>query len=202
MRNMRKKIACLAIVALFLPASAAPSIAQSIGYAQAIDRLGAACGKDIDKLCKKANLGGGRVTQCLNQNQAAVSSGCKASVAEMTAMLTTRAQARAAVLRVCDVDIKRLCAGIQPGDGNLMECFYKARQNMSPSCQTAVANAGYDAPVNASAATTQVALGSTDLIFAAGGGILAHPGGPAAGVASIRDAWSAAVSAKTVRASR
>jgi outer membrane protein OmpA-like peptidoglycan-associated protein len=45
-----------------------------------------------------------------------------------------------------------------------MECFYKARQNMSPSCQTAVTNAGYDAPINASAATTQVALGSTDLI--------------------------------------
>jgi len=44
------------------------------------------------------------------------------------------------------------------------ECFYKARQNMSPSCQTAVTNAGYDAPINASAATTQVALGSTDLI--------------------------------------
>ena len=76
----------------------------------------------------------------------------------MTAMLTTRVQARAAVLRVCDVDIRRFCAGIQPGDGNLMECFYKARQNMSPSCQTAVTNAGYDAPINASAATTQVAL--------------------------------------------
>jgi outer membrane protein OmpA-like peptidoglycan-associated protein len=158
------KFACVAIVALLLPASAAPSIAQSIGYAQAIDRLGAACGKDIDKLCKKANLGGGRVTQCLDQNRAAVSSGCKASVTEMTALLTTRVQARAAVLRVCDVDIRRFCAGVQPGDGNLMECFYKARQNMSPSCQTAVTNAGYDAPINASAATTQVALGSTDLI--------------------------------------
>ena len=37
------------------------------------------------------------------------------------------------------------------------------------------------------------ALGTTDLIFAAGGGILAHPDGPAAGVAALRDAWSAAV---------
>ena len=161
---MRKRIACLAIMALLLPASATPSMAQSIGYAQAIDRLGAACGKDIDKLCKKANLGGGRVTQCLDQNRAVVSSGCKASITELTAMIATRVQARAAVLRVCDVDIRRFCAGVQPGDGNLMECFYKARQNMSPSCQTAVTNAGYDAPIDASAATTQVALSSTDLI--------------------------------------
>ncbi|GGF44883.1 ribulose bisphosphate carboxylaseoxygenase large subunit [Aliidongia dinghuensis] len=37
------------------------------------------------------------------------------------------------------------------------------------------------------------ALGSVDLIFAAGGGIMAHPHGPAAGVASLREAWEAAV---------
>lgn len=35
------------------------------------------------------------------------------------------------------------------------------------------------------------AIGHADLLFMAGGGILAHPGGPAAGVASIRQAWDA-----------
>jgi ribulose-bisphosphate carboxylase large chain len=40
---------------------------------------------------------------------------------------------------------------------------------------------------------TFAALGSVDLIFAAGGGIMAHPAGPAAGVASLREAWEAAV---------
>jgi ribulose-bisphosphate carboxylase large chain len=37
------------------------------------------------------------------------------------------------------------------------------------------------------------ALGSTDLIFACGGGIVAHPAGAAAGVASVRQAWQAAL---------
>ena len=37
------------------------------------------------------------------------------------------------------------------------------------------------------------ALGSTDLIFAAGGGIMAHPGGIAAGVRALHQAWEAAV---------
>ena len=32
-----------------------------------------------------------------------------------------------------------------------------------------------------------------DLMYLAGGGILAHPGGPAAGVTAIRQAWEAAV---------
>lgn len=39
---------------------------------------------------------------------------------------------------------------------------------------------------------TYEALGSMDLIYACGGGILAHPGGPAAGVRSLRQAWEAA----------
>ncbi len=37
-------------------------------------------------------------------------------------------------------------------------------------------------------------LGTTDLIYAAGGGIMGHPDGPAAGVLSLRDAWDAAIS--------
>ena len=40
---------------------------------------------------------------------------------------------------------------------------------------------------------TYAALGTADLIFAAGGGIMAHPDGPAAGVASLRQAWEAAI---------
>jgi ribulose-bisphosphate carboxylase large chain len=41
-------------------------------------------------------------------------------------------------------------------------------------------------------------LDSTDLIYACGGGIMAHPGGIAAGVRSIRQAWSAAVDGETL----
>ena len=43
------------------------------------------------------------------------------------------------------------------------------------------------------APATYAALGSTDLLFAAGGGIMAHPGGIAAGVRSLHQAWQAAV---------
>lgn len=43
------------------------------------------------------------------------------------------------------------------------------------------------------APATYAALGCTDLIYAAGGGIMAHPAGPAAGVRALRQAWEAAV---------
>ncbi len=42
-------------------------------------------------------------------------------------------------------------------------------------------------------ADTYAAIRSVDLIFAAGGGIMAHPDGPAGGVASLREAWEAAM---------
>jgi ribulose-bisphosphate carboxylase large chain len=48
---------------------------------------------------------------------------------------------------------------------------------------------------------TYAALGSTDLIFAAGGGILAHADGPAAGVAELRAAWDAAIAGNVPEAS-
>ena len=47
-------------------------------------------------------------------------------------------------------------------------------------------------------APTYAALGATDLIFAAGGGVMAHPDGPAAGVASLREAWQAAITGSTL----
>ena len=40
---------------------------------------------------------------------------------------------------------------------------------------------------------TYAAVGTTDLLFMAGGGVLAHPIGPKAGVTSIRQAWDATV---------
>ena len=45
---------------------------------------------------------------------------------------------------------------------------------------------------------TYSALGSHDLIYAAGGGIMAHPGGPAAGVEGLKQAWEAAMMGRDV----
>lgn len=45
---------------------------------------------------------------------------------------------------------------------------------------------------------TYARLGSADLIHASGGGIMAHPAGPEAGIASIRQAWSAALAGGTL----
>jgi ribulose-bisphosphate carboxylase large chain len=79
--------------------------------------------------------------------------------------------------------------------------FYESDDSVIESARACLADmAGDDAvmPVFSSgqwAGTvppTFAALGSDDLIFLSGGGILGHPDGAAAGVQSIRDAWDAA----------
>ncbi|WP_035714770.1 ribulose-bisphosphate carboxylase large subunit family protein [Azorhizobium doebereinerae] len=45
---------------------------------------------------------------------------------------------------------------------------------------------------------TYAATGNADLLFMAGGGIMAHPQGPAAGVASIREAWEATMAGESL----
>ena len=47
---------------------------------------------------------------------------------------------------------------------------------------------------------TWAAVGDPDLLFMSGGGIMAHPDGPAAGVASIRQAWDAAQAGEDLEA--
>lgn len=133
----------LALVLSLLIGSAVSSSAQTIGYADAIDRLAVGCGQDIAQYCKTVNLGGGRIQQCLDQNQARVSPRCKATVVELRVLLQKRAAARVYVLRACDVDARRLCPGVQPGDGNLLECFFKAERSASAACRQAVTDAGY-----------------------------------------------------------
>jgi ribulose-bisphosphate carboxylase large chain len=66
-------------------------------------------------------------------------------------------------------------------------------------CATPLAPGHYDSVLPAfssgqwagTAQATFDAVQSTDLLFMCGGGILAHPDGPAAGVASVRQAWAA-----------
>ena len=146
------KPTAIALVLFFACGMAAPASAQTLGYAEAIDQLGSSCRNDIAKYCKNEPLGGGRVGACLKANP--VSPACGSAIRALGAVLQKRAEARKVVMSVCDADAKRLCAGVVAGDGNLLECYVKAKQRFSQSCRQAVADAGYEvglAPSNSRA---------------------------------------------------
>jgi ribulose-bisphosphate carboxylase large chain len=75
------------------------------------------------------------------------------------------------------------------------EVVESARDCLAPLCEggdDAVMPAFSSGQWAGTVPATWAAVGSDDLLFMSGGGILAHPDGPAAGVASIRQAWAAA----------
>lgn len=161
---MRKIALACALALIFSPVLSDLAFAQTIGYADAVGAMAAACRTDIDKYCKKENLGGGRVGRCLTTNANGVSAGCKATVAALTELVRKRKAAQASIMQVCDVDIRRLCQGIAPGDGNLLECFFNARRSVSTKCQQAVADAGYEVTIAPSQDTDQVNLDPSNIV--------------------------------------
>ncbi|UST56047.1 ribulose-bisphosphate carboxylase large subunit family protein (plasmid) [Comamonadaceae bacterium OTU4NAUVB1] len=68
------------------------------------------------------------------------------------------------------------------------DCFTPLAEGLDDRVMPAFSSGQWAGTVPA----TWAAIASDDLLFMSGGGILAHPMGPAAGVASIRQAWAAA----------
>ncbi len=72
--------------------------------------------------------------------------------------------------------------------GSARDCFTPLADGIDDAVMPAFSSGQWAGTVPA----TWDAIGRDDLLFMSGGGILAHPGGAAAGVASIRQAWAAA----------
>jgi outer membrane protein OmpA-like peptidoglycan-associated protein len=158
------KFAFFALAAALLFAPTAPSTAATIGYAESLGKLAVACGKDINRFCRKANLGGGQVAECLERHQSSVSLDCKATSNEVGALLRKRAAARASVRHVCELDRLRFCGGIQPGDAQILGCMYQARNSLRPACRQALIDSGYEANLDPGPLGVQIHLRSRDIL--------------------------------------
>jgi hypothetical protein len=130
----------LFFLSAFLPVESAH--AQSLSYAEAADRLAVACGKDIDEYCKGVNLGSGRMKNCLSQNRDSLAAECKETYTQTFALIEKRGQARAAVLKLCDIEVRKLCASAAKGDSQILECIMTASAGVSRKCSQAITDAG------------------------------------------------------------
>ncbi len=179
----RSKVTYLALATSLLLASAAHVNAQTIGYAEALGQLSRSCGKDFEKFCKSATLGGGKIADCLEQHWASVSPNCKTANTLVRDLVVKRARARAEAPRICEVDRVRLCGSIQPGDANLMECFETVKRNVSAPCRQAIADSGYETPLATGPVTNQIHLSSNDILSSLQG---IEDTGPAISAAGLR----------------
>jgi len=115
---------------------------ETMSYADAVTKLSTDCGADISKYCKGLNLGGGRIADCLDQNQSKVSPVCKASVASVMQSIHQRELAQGAYADTCRGDIAMRCKGVK-GDGYILACLIKGQKMVSNKCNQAITDAGW-----------------------------------------------------------
>lgn len=120
-----------------------PAAAQTMSFEDAMKVFVASCGRDMEKHCRGVNLGAGRLRACLERNAASVSAQCKTDASRALTAVQARADARIAVLKICEIDAQRMCGMVQKGDGQILECMLTAQRGTSARCAQAITDAGY-----------------------------------------------------------
>jgi hypothetical protein len=131
----------LALVAAW---GCAPASAQTMSYKDAGGLIAKSCGKDIERFCASVNMGGGALRDCLMKVETRLSPQCVGDYKTAQASLDKRAAAQADVPKLCELDARRYCKGVKPGDGNYLTCLNTASKVVSANCQQALADAGWN----------------------------------------------------------
>lgn len=143
MNNTAIKLASSIPALMFLIGMIGTSIAQTLSYADAIDQLAAACGKDVRKYCRGVELGGGHLKACLDANAVRMSAPCQQARMVVYASIARRAAAQRNIGDICEADIERLC-GTSHADAHLVECLLSVSPTaMSPRCSQAFTDTGW-----------------------------------------------------------
>jgi hypothetical protein len=94
------------------------------------------CRADVERLCKNVQPGGGRIAQCLKDNEASVSPECKEHMAKVSEHMHQRMQA---FDQACKGDVEQYCKQVQPGQGRMVRCLRDNEAKLSASCKEQLA---------------------------------------------------------------
>jgi hypothetical protein len=121
-----------------------PASAETMKFEDGAALLGASCAKDIETNCRGVNLDPTRLKDCLYRNQDVLSPQCKTDYGRAFEAIQKRVAARAAVTKLCERDVAKLCGGIDKADrGKALECLIAGPRGMGINCNKAVVEAGY-----------------------------------------------------------
>src|ERR1700680_3977592 len=131
------------ILPILLAAAWSSASAETIRFEDATAMLGTSCAQDIDTNCRGVNPDT-RLKDCLSRNQDALSPQCKTDYGRAFDAIQKRVAARAAVTKLCERDVAKLCGGIDKTDRpKALECLIAGPRGMGINCNKAVIEAGY-----------------------------------------------------------
>jgi hypothetical protein len=131
------------ILSVVLIAAWSSASAETMRFEDAAGLLGASCAKGIDANCRGVNLDSTRMKDCLYRNQDVLSPQCKTDYVQAFDAIQKRVAARSAVVKLCERDVAKFCAGIQKGSGQAVNCLLAGPRGVSINCNKAISEAGY-----------------------------------------------------------
>jgi hypothetical protein len=66
---------------------------------------------------------------------------CLAALALMASTGLALAQDKPTLRQACAADVQKLCSGVEPGGGRILRCMRQHQSELSPDCQSAMADA-------------------------------------------------------------
>ena len=100
------------------------------------------CKAELEKYCSNVTPGEGRVLACLYAHNDKLSGRCEYALYDAAIQLERAVAALAYVANECGGDLRKYCAGVEAGEGRLLDCLQKKDAEVSNRCKQARKDVG------------------------------------------------------------
>lgn len=119
--------------------AAAPS---SAGAQDLLKEVASGCEKELTSYCKDVTPGQGRMLACLYAYGDKLSGRCEYALYDAAVQLERAVAALTYAANECEDELDTVCAGVETGEGRVVECLQKNTDKVSDRCKRALADVG------------------------------------------------------------
>ena len=101
-----------------------------------------ACQGELETRCSEVTPGEGRLLACLYAHEDKLSGQCEYALYDAAVRLERAISAITYVASQCRADIEERCAGVQAGEGRILECLEGAGDQLDAGCSQALTDVG------------------------------------------------------------
>ena len=107
-----------------------------------VDTVANGCKAELEKYCSSVTPGEGRVLACLYAYGDKLSGRCEYALYDAAVQLERAVAALSYAVNECSADLRKYCAGVEQGEGRLLECLQKNDAQVSDRCKQARKDVG------------------------------------------------------------
>ena len=124
-------------------ATAPMASAETMSFGDASALLAKSCAAEITANCRGVSFDANRLKECLSRNTDVLSPQCATDYLKSFDAIQKRAASHAAVPKMCEREVSKLCTGLPKGDGKVIGFLVTATRGVSARCNQAINDAGY-----------------------------------------------------------